>query len=134
MGKRWRLNRIAMGVILLVLALYGTVQAGFHPLDHIGGQMAEILLGQSEKMYLPGASCAERKMDISVQSLLAGGIRLLAPIGSYVDSQETEETDVEDDATYRLILARQAGDENEVGADGTLEPERQPLPLQPFPS
>ena len=47
MRKRWRLNRIAMGVILLVLALYGTVQAGFHPLDHIGGQMAEILLGQS---------------------------------------------------------------------------------------
>lgn len=120
MEKRWRLNRIAMGVILLVLALYGTVQAGFHPLDHIGGQMAEILLGQSEKMYLPGASCAENKMDISVQGLLAGGIRLLAPIGSYVDSQETEETDVEDDATYRLILARQAGDENEVGADGTL--------------
>ena len=113
MGKRWRLNRIAMGVILLVLALYGTVQAGFHPLDHIGGQMAEILLGQSEKMYLPGASCAESKMDISVQSLLAGGISLLAPIGSYVDSQETEETDVEDEA-------QQAGDENEVGADGTL--------------
>ena len=52
-----------MGVILLVLALYGTVQAGFHPLDHIGGQMAEILLGQSEKMYLP----YDEELDINPQ-------------------------------------------------------------------
>ena len=120
MRKRWRLNRIGIGVILLLLTAYGSVQAGFRPVGSVGGQLAEALLGNSEKMFLPGAFYIENGAELSAADLLAKGISLLAPIGTYVDGQESEETDVEDAATYQMILSQQASDENEVGADGTL--------------
>ena len=120
MGKRWRLNRIGIGVILLLLTAYGSVQAGFRPVGSVGGHLAEALLGNSEKMFLPGAFYIENGAELSAADLLAKGISLLAPIGTYVDGQESEETDVEDAATYQMILSQQASDENEVGADGTL--------------
>ncbi|WP_330635865.1 MULTISPECIES: stage II sporulation protein P [Clostridia] len=120
MRKRWRLNRIGIGVILLLLTAYGSVQAGFRPVGSVGGHLAEALLGNSEKMFLPGAFYIENGAELSAADLLAKGISLLAPIGTYVDGQESEETDVEDAATYQMILSQQASDENEVGADGTL--------------
>ena len=120
MGKRWRLNRIGIGVILLLLTAYGSVQAGFRPVGSVGGHLAEALLGNSEKMFLPGAFYIENGAELSAADMLAKGISLLAPIGTYVDGQESEETDVEDAATYQMILSQQASDENEVGADGTL--------------
>lgn len=120
MRKRWRLNRIGIGVILLLLTAYGSVQAGFRPVGSVGGHLAEVLLGNSEKMFLPGAFYIENGAELSAADLLAKGISLLAPIGTYVDGQESEETDVEDAATYQMILSQQASDENEVGADGTL--------------
>lgn len=120
MRKRWRLNRIGIGVILLLLTAYGSVQAGFCPVGSVGGHLAEALLGNSEKMFLPGAFYIENGAELSAADLLAKGISLLAPIGTYVDGQESEETDVEDAATYQMILSQQASDENEVGADGTL--------------
>lgn len=120
MRKRWRLNRIGIGVILLLLTAYGSVQAGFRPVGSVGGHLAEALLGNSEKMFLPGAFYIENGAELSAADLLAKGISLMAPIGTYVDGQESEETDVEDAATYQMILSQQASDENEVGADGTL--------------
>lgn len=120
MKKRWRINRIGIGVILLLLTAYGSVQAGFRPVGSVGGHLAEALLGNSEKMFLPGAFYIENGAELSAADLLAKGISLLAPIGTYVDGQESEETDVEDAATYQMILSQQASDENEVGADGTL--------------
>lgn len=120
MRKRWRLNRIGIGVILLLLTAYGSVQAGFRPVGSVGGHLAEALLGNSEKMFLPGAFYIENGAELYAADLLAKGISLLAPIGTYVDGQESEETDVEDAATYQMILSQQASDENEVGADGTL--------------
>ena len=120
MRKRWRLNRIGIGVILLLLTAYGSVQAGFRPVGSVGGHLAEALLGNSEKLFLPGAFYIENGAELSAADLLAKGISLLAPIGTYVDGQESEETDVEDAATYQMILSQQASDENEVGADGTL--------------
>ena len=120
MRKRWRLNRLGIGVILLLLTAYGSVQAGFRPVGSVGGHLAEALLGNSEKMFLPGAFYIENGAELSAADLLAKGISLLAPIGTYVDGQESEETDVEDAATYQMILSQQASDENEVGADGTL--------------
>lgn len=120
MRKRWRLNRIGIGVILLLLTAYGSVQAGFRPVGSVGGHLEEALLGNSEKMFLPGAFYIENGAELSAADLLAKGISLLAPIGTYVDGQESEETDVEDAATYQMILSQQASDENEVGADGTL--------------
>lgn len=120
MRKRWRLNRIGIGVILLLLTAYGSVQAGFRPVGSVGGHLAEALLGNSEKMFLPGVFYIENGAELSAADLLAKGISLLAPIGTYVDGQESEETDVEDAATYQMILSQQASDENEVGADGTL--------------
>ena len=120
MRKRWRLNRIGIGVILLLLTAYGSVQAGFRPVGSVGGHLAEALLGNSEKMFLPGAFYIENGAELSAADLLAKGISLLAPIGTYVDGEGSEERDVGDAATYQMILSQQASDENEVGADGTL--------------
>ena len=44
----------------------------------------------------------------------------MIPLGSYVEGKGTYESEIEDTATYEMIMARQAADENEVDENGNL--------------
>ena len=66
-------------MILLLLTAYGSVQAGFRPVGSVGGQLAEALLGNSEKMFLPGAFYIESGAELSAADLLARGHRSAGP-------------------------------------------------------
>ena len=81
---------------------------------------AKWFLRQSEHLYFPSAAGMDPGEGSLSKSILAESIRFLSPLGAYTEQTYTSQTDVEDTATYRMILEAQANDENEVGVDGTL--------------
>lgn len=118
--KRWRLNTILIAAILCVLTLYGVKKAELHPPQAVAGRICEGLLKQSEVMYLSGLAYQEGGHNYSMAEWVASNVSRLVPLGSYVEEQAVSDTDVEDTATYEMILRQQANDENEVDESGKL--------------
>ena len=120
MNKKWKRNTILLGAVLGSLCMYGITKLDIQPLEGLAGQISEGLLGQSERMYLPGMAYVEGGRSYSVSEWMASNVSKLVPLGAYVEGKSGSETDVEDSATYEMILKQQASDENEVDANGKL--------------
>ena len=120
MNGKWRLHTILTGLVLGILVIYSVIKLDIHPFQAMEGEIAEELLEQSKEMYLPGLSYYESGHHDSAGEWLASKVSQLIPLGSYVEGKAASETDASDADTYAMILAAQANDENEVGADGQL--------------
>lgn len=120
MKRRYRLNRIGIVCILILLLGYGIVQAGVTPWKYASERIGITLSRHVEEIYMPGLSYAVEGGQYSLCDILAKSTALLVPLGTYAAENAEGSTDVEDAATYEMILSRQAHDENEVGSDGKL--------------
>lgn len=87
----------------------------------------KLLLSHIQETYLTGFSYTAKKHHVSVDEWVAHHAMNLLPLGTYIEEKEEAETDIEDRATYEMILARQAEDENAVDENGKLigEPEEE---------
>lgn len=74
----------------------------------------------TQENYLTGFTYVLQGKDTSVNERLAEHIMCLLPLGTYVQGKEDVDMDIEDSATYEMILARQAVDENAVDENGNL--------------
>ena len=61
----------------------------------------------------------KKKRQIGIHGLQKNAMQMI-PLGSYVEGKGTYESEIEDTATYEMIMARQAADENEVDENGNL--------------
>ena len=120
MNKKWKRNTILVGAVLGSLSLYGITKLDIQPFEGITGHISEGLLKQSEVMYLSGMAYVEGGHSYSMSEWMASNVSKLVPLGAYVEGKSGSETDVEDSATYEMILKQQASDENEVDANGKL--------------
>lgn len=120
MKRRYRLNRIGIVCVLILLLGYGIVQAGVTPWKYAGERIGITLSQHVEEICVPGLSYAVEGGQYSLRDILAKSTALLVPLGTYAAENAEGSTDVEDAATYEMILSRQAHDENEVGSDGKL--------------
>lgn len=124
MKKGQRITRVMMAFTGCILMLYIAIDmgAGISPegADRLLAGTNRMLLGSVEEMYLTGFSYMSRKHHISAGEWIAQQAMKFIPLGSYVENREMAETDVEDEATREMILARQASDENEVDESGKL--------------
>lgn len=120
MKRRCRLNRIGMVCVLILLLGYGIVQMGMKPWKYAGERIGETLFRHVEEVYLPALSYTAEREQYSLYDMVAKSTGFLLPLGSYVGEKAEGSTDVEDEATYEMILSQQAHDENEVGSDGKL--------------
>lgn len=120
MNKKRKINPILICIVLCILIIYGLVKLNIHPFDSMAGQISEALLDQSEVMYLSGLAYMEGGHDYSIEEWVASGVSKIIPLSAYVEEKAVSETDVEDTATYEMILKQQANDENEVDANGQL--------------
>lgn len=120
MKRRYRLNRIGIACVLILLVGYGIVQAGVTPWKYAGERIGITLSQHVEEICVPGLSYAVEGGQYSLRDILAKSTALLVPLGTYAAENAEGSTDVEDAATYEMILSRQAHDENEVGSDGKL--------------
>lgn len=84
-------------------------------------EISSFLLGRAERTYLPGISkVSSGERGASPGNWLVRSAMELIPLGLYVEEKYPAVTDVEDQETYEMILAKQANDENAVDADGRL--------------
>lgn len=114
------MNRIGIGVVLALLAVYAAANIRIQPLEGVGKYAAEGTLNRAETVFLPGLAYLERGDLKSPDNWIEKGLSMLVPFGAYAKDKATAKVDVEDKATYEMIRQQQAHDENEVGADGTL--------------
>lgn len=137
---RWtkRISHLLMLIILCVLIFYAGI---YLQIDVSGGALPlkinQTLLEKAGEMYLAGIFFADEyaqemydygylknedsnKLVGEIGCWISEQAMNLLPIGSYVNSMQNVETQIEDEETYEMVLAMQAGDENEVDEDGNL--------------
>lgn len=137
---RWtkRISHLLMLIILCVLIFYAGI---YLQIDVSGGALPlkinQTLIEKAGEMYLSGLFFADEcgqemynneYLQNDNSNKLAGEIGCwiseqamnLLPIGSYVNSMQNVDTQIEDEETYEMVLAMQAGDENEVDENGNL--------------
>ena len=124
-GKRQRKTRavmVLMAVCLLAAAWAGTMLAGKTKYPYQGREYVNReILKCAWKLHMPELMYIEETGKESFEKWLINQMELLFPIGYMANGEEEKTLAVEDEDTYRLILKKQAEDENEVLEDGTVK-------------
>lgn len=132
MNNGQRISRILMAVTGSILLVY--IMAGMGTGTSLKGMKKflagpnKMLLKYVQETYLTGFSYTSKKHHVSADEWVVQQAMNMIPLGSFVKEKENTETDIEDRATYEMILKRQADDENAVDENGKLigEPEEEP--------
>jgi len=83
------------------------------------GKINETLQLRAEKTFMSGLTYANRE-EKSLEEWIANQALEMLPLGSYINGKAVCQSEVEDEMTYEMILAKQEADENEVDANGNL--------------
>lgn len=125
MKKGQRISKILMVLTVCVLILYVSVSMGkgisLEGIRKFAAGPNKMMFQHVQKHYLAGLSYyTAGGRSRSVDEWVAEQAMNLIPLGSYIKDKEMTDTDIEDRETYEMILAMQAGDENEVDEEGKL--------------
>lgn len=126
-----RIGRILMTVTGGILVLYIVISMGAGIdkkwMNNLLAGPNKMLLNHIQETYLTGFSYTVKKHHVSADEWVAQHAMNFLPLGTYIEEKEEAETDIEDRATYEMILAKQAEDENAVDENGKLigEPEEE---------
>lgn len=137
MRQSKKAGQILIIIILCILILYlGFYIGDFHIKDMFfqQTQMSSFLMSRAEKNCLAGLSYRSDGRASSFSHWVAETAMEFIPLGTYVEEQVPMDTEIEDRATYEMILAKQANDENAVDENGNLigkEPETKPVQATP---
>jgi stage II sporulation protein P len=128
-----RISRILMAVTGSILLIYMMAGMGagisFKGMEKFLAGPNKMLLKHVQETYLTGFSYTSKKHHVSADEWVVQQAMNLIPLGSFVKEKENTDTDIEDRATYEMILKRQAEDENSVDENGKLigEPQEEPV-------
>lgn len=113
---------VLMAVCLLAAAWAGTMLARKTKYPYQGREYVNReILKCAWKLHMPELMYIEETGKESFEKWLVNQMELLFPIGYMENGEEEKTLAVEDEDTYRLILKKQAEDENEVLEDGTVK-------------
>lgn len=113
---------VLMAVCLLAAAWVGTMLARKTKYPYQGREYVNReILKCAWKLHMPELMYIEETGKESFEKWLINQMELLFPIGYMANGEEEKTLAVEDEDTYRLILKKQAEDENEVLEDGTVK-------------
>ena len=122
MERRKRISQILIVVILGILAAYTCMD--FSPPSNSGQtdrtKLNRLLMEQAKRTFLAGFVYVESGTDGSMADWISKTAMEMIPLGVYIEGKSSVHTDVEDQETYRMILANQANDENMVDENGKL--------------
>ena len=133
MNNGQRISRILMAVTGSILLIYMMAGMGagisFKGMEKFLAGPNKMLLKHVQETYLTGFSYTSKKHHVSADEWVVQQAMNLIPLGSFVKEKENTDTDIEDRATYEMILKRQAEDENSVDENGKLigEPQEEPV-------
>lgn len=113
---------VLMAVCLLAAAWAGTMLARKTKYPYQGREYVNReILKCAWKLHMPELMYIDETGKESFEKWLINQMELLFPIGYMANGEEEKTLAVEDEDTYRLILKKQAEDENEVLEDGTVK-------------
>lgn len=119
---------VLMAVCLLAAAWAGTMLAGKTKYPYQGREYVNReILKCAWKLHMPEFMYIEETGKKSFEKWLINQMELLFPIGYMANGEEEKTLAVEDEDTYRLILKKQAEDENEVLEDGTVKSNKEKI-------
>lgn len=119
---------VLMAVCLLVAAWAVTMLAGKTKYPYQGREYVNReILKCAWKLHMPEFMYIEETGKESFEKWLINQMELLFPIGYMANGEEEKTLAVEDEDTYRLILKKQAEDENEVLEDGTVKSNKEKI-------
>lgn len=119
---------VLMAVCLLAAAWAGTMLARKTKYPYQGREYVNReILKCAWKLHMPELMYIEETGKESFEKWLINQMELLFPIGYMANGEEEKTLAVEDEDTYRLILKKQAEDENEVLEDGTVKSNKEKI-------
>lgn len=119
---------VLMAVCLLAAAWAGTMLAGKTKYPYQGREYVNReILKCAWKLHMPEFMYIEETGKESFEKWFINQMELLFPIGYMANGEEEKTLAVEDEDTYRLILKKQAEDENEVLEDGTVKSNKEKI-------
>ncbi len=133
MNNGQRISQILMAVTGSILLIYMMAGMGagisFKGIEKFLAGPNKMLLKHVQETYLTGFSYTSKKHHVSADEWVVQQAMNLIPLGSFVKEKENTDTDIEDRATYEMILKKQAEDENSVDENGKLigEPQEEPV-------
>lgn len=108
-----------IGVLITGLGGYILLQGGTRIVQEWKYRFQEEVIAATEQSLVPGMVYSGTQKKTGVKEWITEKALSMIPLGSYLEDGR-EEAEVEDAATYEMILARQASDENEVDENGNL--------------
>lgn len=124
MRKGKKLSQIVMIVVLCMMILYAGMNRNWKISENVEAQMQNQLLHHLEKMYIPSLYYVSEGQNNLPQKWYEECVSYFLPLGSYVNLNGSYQLNIEDSDTYKMILAYQASDENEVDEKGELVQEK----------
>lgn len=119
--KRWKVSSILIGLIICIMGGYFIREGGGQLLRSLKMRLFQGIQESAEQTYLPGIAYANGTREKqSAEKWVTKLAMNLIPLGNYINEKKGEEIAVEDEATYEMLVKRQAKDENEVDENGNL--------------
>lgn len=119
MRRRWNFREILTGSVIASLGFYVIYNGSTRIWDEWKIQINEGLQAKTEETYMTGLSYMNQE-EQNLEEWIAGRALGILPLGNYIDGKSAYTSEVEDEMTYEMILAKQAADENEVDENGKL--------------
>lgn len=117
--KHW-VNQILIMAVLIILAGYGLVCNMAAASCPVAEKIHALVFRTALRFGVANLTYEKGPQAESVEKWIAVNVLNLVPLGNYMESRWSLDTDVEDAQTIQMILAEQAADENEVDEDGNL--------------
>lgn len=117
--KHW-INQMLIMIVLIIFAVYVlacNMSAASYPAAE---KMYAFIFRTGCRFSVANLSYEKVSGEDSVEKWIANNVLNLIPLGNYMESKWSLDTDVEDSETIQMILAKQAADENEVDEEGNL--------------
>lgn len=119
MKKRWDIVKILTGGIIFCLGVYVIYNGSTRMIYEWKIRINEALQAKTEETYMASLTYMNREEKNLEEWITRQALGIL-PLGNYIDGKTVYSSEVEDEMTYEMILAKQAADENEVDASGKL--------------
>lgn len=119
MKKKIDLGKILTGGIILGLGVYIIYNGSTRMIYEWKMHINEGLQKRTEETYMAGLTYVNRE-EKDLEEWIARHALGMLPLGNYIDAKPVYSSEVEDEMTYEMILAKQAADENEVDENGKL--------------
>lgn len=120
MKKYWKIGYVMTAAVTVLFGSYVLICGSAQIAQDLQGKISQMLQREAEQAWMPGMAFMKQERQESLGEWVSDRAAQVTPLGVYVEDRKSYETEAEDAATYEKILAMQASDENEVGADGNL--------------